>query len=212
MADDARSFDSSADLTDRGGLNASGTTEPRTPVGVMDPEVQATLRQQGGAPSGWDWSSINQDEIPADGVPSTAAIAGHPLHPMLVPVPIGLYVGALAADIAFVATRDRFWARAARALTAGGVVSALTAAAFGATDFLTRPQIRSLPISWLHAGGNVLVVAMGVASVTARRQDPERAVVPVGLTLSLASGTLLLVTGWLGGELVYRHRIGLSPR
>jgi len=56
------------------------------------------------------------------------------------------------------------------------------------------------------------VVALGTASVAARARDAERGALPVGLMLSLASGSLLLVTGWLGGELVYRHRIGLSPR
>jgi uncharacterized membrane protein len=186
--------------------------ERRAPVGVMDPEVQATLHQQQiSARRGW--RSLGQGDEPSlEGVPSTAAIAGHPIHPMLVPVPIGLFVGALAADVAYVATRDRFWARAARALTAGGVASGLLSAVFGATDFLTRRQIRDLPIAWLHAGGNVLVVTLGTANFAARARDPERAVLPVGLTLSLASGSLLLLTGWLGGELVYRHRVALSPR
>jgi uncharacterized membrane protein len=213
MSDDARPGDGTATgIEDRALPETPDLIDRRTPVGVMDPEVQATLHEQRTtARRGWR-SPRQGDEPSLEGVPSTAAIAGHPLHPMLVPVPIGLFVGALASDLAFVATRDRFWARAARALTAGGVVSGLLSAAFGATDFLTRRQIRELPIAWLHAGGNVLVVALGTASVAARARDAERGALPVGLMLSLASGSLLLVTGWLGGELVYRHRIGLSPR
>ncbi|HET7028750.1 MAG TPA: DUF2231 domain-containing protein [Candidatus Limnocylindrales bacterium] len=212
MSDDTRAGDGTAtEIEDRALSETPDLMERRSPVGVMDPEVQATLHEQRSrARRGWR-SFSQRDEPSLDGVPSTAAIGGHPIHPMLVPIPIGLFVGALASDIAYVATRDRFWARAARALTAGGVVSGLLSAAFGATDFLTRREIRELPIAWLHAGGNVLVVTLGTASVAARAQDPERGVLPVGLALSLASGSLLLVTGWLGGELVYRHRIALSP-
>lgn len=213
MTDDVRPFDSTGvDAPDPGRASAA-RTEPRTPVGVMDPEVQATLRQQrSSAISGWGWPSGTAPETPIEGVPSTAAIAGHPLHPMLVPVPIGLFVAALASDLAYAASRDRVWARASRALTVGGVASGLLSAAFGLTDFVTRQQIRDLPIAWLHAGGNVLVVTIGMASIAARARDPERAVLPVGLALSTLSGGLLLLTGWLGGELVFRHRIGLAPR
>jgi uncharacterized membrane protein len=160
----------------------------------MDPDVQAASRMR------------------TDAVPSTAAIGGHPIHPMVVPVPIGLLTGALVSDLAYAATRDRFWARASLALTAGGVVGGLASAVLGATDFVTKRQIRDQRIAWLHAGGNALVVALGAASVAMRSRDPERAVLPAGLAVSLTSATLLLVTGWLGGELVYRYRVGVVPR
>jgi uncharacterized membrane protein len=45
------------------------------------------------------------------GVRSTAAIFGHPIHPMLVVFPIGFLVGALATDLAFWGTDDPFWVR-----------------------------------------------------------------------------------------------------
>lgn len=170
------------------------STMTRPPVGVMDPEAQAASRTR------------------TDAVPSTAAIAGHPIHPMVVPIPIGLLTGALLSDLAYAATRDRFWARASLALTAGGVVGGLASAVFGATDFVSKRQIRDQRIAWLHGGGNALIVAMGAASVALRSRDPERAVLPAGLAMSLTSATLLLVTGWLGGELVYRYRVGVMPR
>jgi uncharacterized membrane protein len=168
----------------------------RTPVGVMDDEAQLASRAR------------------VEAVPSTVAIAGHPLHPMLVPLPIGLLVGALASDVAYAATRDRFWARASFALTAGGVAGGLLSAVTGFTDFATRSRIREQPMAWLHGGGNALVMGLSAASIAIRARDPERAVLPTGLALSVASGGLLLVTGWLGGELVFRHRIGqvVEPR
>jgi len=187
----------------------AGSNEMRSPVGVMDPEVRAASRARSDVASAW---AEPGREASVEAVPSTAAIAGHPLHPMIVPLPIGLLAGALGTDLAYVATRDRWWARASLALTAGGVATGALAATLGATDFFTKRPIREHPIAWLHAGGNALVMGMGIASVFARFRHPDRAVVPTGLALSLASGSLLLVTGWLGGELVYRYRIGVVPR
>ena len=38
---------------------------------------------------------------PIRGLRSTAQIAGHPIHPMLVPFPIAFLIGALLSDVAF---------------------------------------------------------------------------------------------------------------
>ena len=56
------------------------------------------------------------------GVPSTAAVAGHPIHPMLVVFPISFLVAVLASDLAFWGTNDPFWARASNWLLGAGVV------------------------------------------------------------------------------------------
>jgi uncharacterized membrane protein len=58
------------------------------------------------------------------GMPSTAVIFGRPIHPMLVVFPIGFLVGALATDLAFWRTNDRFWARASEWLLGAGIVMA----------------------------------------------------------------------------------------
>jgi uncharacterized membrane protein len=144
-----------------------------------------------------------------------AAIAGHPLHPAVVPLPIGAFVGALAADVAYVATGDPFFARSGRLLTGAAVVTGAAAAALGAVDFVGRRSIRSHTAAWVHAGGNAAAMAIGAASLAYRARhanrsdDRAKAIMPAGLVLSVAAGTVLLVTGWLGGELSYRHRIGL---
>lgn len=179
----------------------------REPIGVMDPDAIAPSPTIGREDEG----SLPETLIP-DAIPSAAAIAGHPLHPMIVPLPIGLLAGAFGADLAYVATRDKLWARAALALTAGGVVAGAIAGSVGAVDFLSRARIRERPISWYHAGGNAAVLGLGIASIAARFRAPERAVIPTGLLLSSASAGLLLITGWLGGELVYRYRAAVIPR
>src|SRR4051794_27205636 len=94
-------------------------------------------------------------ESPAESHPSTAAIAGHPLHPMLVPVPIGTLTAATVADVMWARTNDPFWARASAWLLGGSIVSGLAAAPLGLADFVTIPAARRRPEAWMHAVGNV---------------------------------------------------------
>lgn len=156
---------------------------------------------------------MNQDKNQAHGeyatgAPSTAAIGGHPIHPMLVPLPIGFWVGALLSDIGFWRTADPFWARASLWLVAGGVVAALLAAVFGAVDFFTIPRARAHRAGWIHLVGNLTAVALSVVSWILRAGDTEGAVMPAGLLLSVLVAGILLVTGWMGGELSYRYLVG----
>ena len=143
-------------------------------------------------------------------VPSLAQIAGHPLHPIVVPLPIGMFVGAFVADLAYARTRDRFWARTAHAMAAAGVGTGLLAGALGATDLVGRDRIRSRGSAWVHGLGNLAAVGLGVGSVLLRRDKQPDVVVPRGVAVSTAIVAILGVTGWLGGELVFRHRVGLT--
>ena len=145
-------------------------------------------------------------------VAAVAAVDGHPLHPVLVPLPIGAFVGAFVADVAYLRTNDRFWARGARLLTAAGLGTGLLAGSLGALDFTGRRRIRSHASAWVHAGGNATVLALALASVALRGRDEGEAVTRGGLAISAASAVILLATGWLGGELSYRERIGVIPR
>jgi len=146
-----------------------------------------------------------------DAIPSLAAVAGHPLHPMVVPLAIGSLAGALAADVALAATGDRFFGRAGRLLTGAGLATGAIASVLGGIDFAGRGQVRSHPAAWLHLGGNAAALALSAASLgfRARAGDDSKAVLPVALALSASAGAMLVVTGWLGGELSYRHRIGV---
>jgi uncharacterized membrane protein len=143
-------------------------------------------------------------------VPSVAQIAGHPLHPVVVPLPIGMFVGALVADLVYARTHDRFWARAGHAMAAAGVGTGLLAGALGATDLVGRDRIRTRGSAWIHGLGNLAAVGLGAGSVLLRRDQHPDVIVPRGLAVSTAIVGILGVTGWLGGELVFRHRIGLS--
>jgi len=140
------------------------------------------------------------------GVESTATI--HPLHHMLVTLPIGLLIGALASDIAFRVTADTFWARGALWLLISGIVTALVAAIPGFIDFMTIDRVRNLWLSWTHMIANLIVVGLAVINAWLRWDDPVAGAQGIGLWLSLAQAALLFFSGWLGGELAYRYRIG----
>ena len=79
------------------------------------------------------------------GIPATAAIAGHPLHPLLVTLPIGFLIGAFLSDIAFYSTGDAFWARASAWLIGAGLVTGVLAAIAGLVDFLGSERINRRP-------------------------------------------------------------------
>jgi uncharacterized membrane protein len=132
---------------------------------------------------------------------------------MLIPLPLSFLVAAFGADLGFWWTNDPFWARAALWLTGAGVVLGLLAAIPGLVDFSANRRIRDHQIAWVHGLGNVVVVLLASISWWLRSGDPVEAVLPWGLTLSAIITLLLVITGWLGGELSYRHKIGvMAPK
>jgi uncharacterized membrane protein len=128
---------------------------------------------------------------------------------MLIPLPLSFLVAAFGADLGTWWANDPFWARAALWLTGAGVVLGLLAAIPGIIDFTTKKRIRDHRIAWVHGLGNIVVVTLAAISWWLRLGDPLDAVLPWGITLSALITLLLVVTGWLGGELSYRYKIGV---
>jgi len=142
---------------------------------------------------------------------STASVAGHPIHPMLVPIPIACYLGALVTDIVYANTAQFQWTNFSQWLLLVGIIFTVLAAIAGAIDVIGEPRIRSIPALWVHAIGNVTVLILAIFNSFVHTHDAYTSVVPTGLTLSVITVLILLVTGWLGGELVFRHRVGMKP-
>jgi uncharacterized membrane protein len=141
---------------------------------------------------------------------SSAQIAGHPIHPMLVPFPIAFLVGTFVSDIVFSGTRDTFWATASYWLLAAALVMAALAAIAGLIDFLGESRIRTLRAAWYHMVGNVVAVVLSLANFCLRYENGITGSYPTVLWISLAVTLLLLFNGWKGWELVYRHRVGIA--
>ncbi len=142
------------------------------------------------------------------GVQSTAAIAGHPLHHMLIVFPVAFLIGAFGSDIAFLSTDNPFWSEASYWLLIAGIVTALVAAVPGLIDFATIDRVRNVWVSWAHMIANLVIVGIALVNVGVRLDDPAAGVRDWGLWLSGLQTALLLFSGWLGGELSYRYGIG----
>jgi len=143
---------------------------------------------------------------------STASIAGHPLHPMLIPFPVAFLVGTLACDLVYASTGNGAWATGAYYLLGAAIVMAVLATLLGITDFLGERRIRALSAAWHHFIGNAVVLLLSLWNWWLRHEQGEAAVLPTGLVLSAIVVLLLLYTGWRGWEMVYRHRVAVSDQ
>jgi uncharacterized membrane protein len=141
---------------------------------------------------------------------STAQIAGHPIHPMLVPFPIAFYVATLVCDLVYWLGGYSAWADATPWLLGAGLIMAVLAVIMGLTDVLGDTRIRALNDVWWHAGANAVVTVIQLFNLYLRYEQGAAAIVPSGLVLSVAAIIVLLFAGWKGWELVYRHRVGIS--
>ena len=142
---------------------------------------------------------------------SRAKLFGHPVHPMLVVLPLGLFIFALLCDIAYLTTSDAGFATVAYWDIAGGIVFGLFAALFGAVDWLAIPRgTRAKAIGIWHGLGNVIVVALFAANWWTRANAPGYLPSAAAVALSFVAVGLGAVTGWLGGELVDRLGVGVD--
>ncbi|MEA5495823.1 DUF2231 domain-containing protein [Limnoraphis robusta Tam1] len=143
------------------------------------------------------------------GVPSKVAVAGHPLHPLIVTFPIAFLVGVLGTDIGYWLTRDIFWARASNLLLGAGLLTGLLAAITGMIDFLGIHRVREHSAGWIHMIGNIIALVLSGISLFLRWEQPGDFILFTGLILSLIVATVLGITGWFGAELVYRHKVAV---
>ena len=141
---------------------------------------------------------------------STARIAGHPIHPMLVPFPIVCFTGALLTDIAYARTADIMWSNFSVWLLAAGMIMAVLAALAGMIDFIGNRRVRAQKPPGRTFGQCGRARSGLVEQLHPFSRDAWTSVVPTGLVLSALTVALLLVTAWLGWSLVYRHGVGVA--
>lgn len=139
---------------------------------------------------------------------SRVAIAGHPLHAMLVAFPIALAFCTLGADAMYWLTADAFWPRAA--IWAAGVsfLMGVLAGLAGTVELLAVPGIRIRAASWTHFVLAVMLLSILGANWGLRWGAPEDSVLPWGLLVSVLAAGMTVVTGWHGGKLVFDYGVG----
>ena len=144
---------------------------------------------------------------------STARISSHPIHPMLVALPIGLWIGSWVFDIlGSIRNSSSLWA-ASFYCAIFGIVGALLAAVPGAIDWLTvvPPNSSGKKRGAIHGSLNVLVL-IAFLVIAFRRGGAANPADGIELTISTIAIIVLGVTGWLGGTLAYRNQIGVDRR
>jgi uncharacterized membrane protein len=137
-----------------------------------------------------------------------AQIAKHPIHPMLVPIPIGLWIFSFVCDLTFVlGSGVSLWYTLSFWTMIGGLVGAVIAAVPGVIDMLSLTgQPKRLALT--HMALNATIIVVYAVNLGMRLQGASIAGVP--LVLSAVAIGLLAVSGWLGGHMVYVHRVGVQ--
>lgn len=138
-----------------------------------------------------------------------ANIAGHPIHPMLVTIPIGLWVFSLVADlVALRSGNAATWSAVALYCMVGGVVGALLAAVPGLIDLLSLKDQPVQKTAVIHMSINLAVVLLYAVNAWTRIDHSVSG--NVSLALSVLGVALFLVSGWLGGKMVYLSGVGVD--
>ena len=139
-----------------------------------------------------------------------STVAGRPIHPLTVTVPIGCFVAAVACDVISIWRGTPFWAPMATALIGFGLVGALIAAAFGIMDYLTAPMTeRAKEIASWHMTLNVAAIVIFGTAFALRYF--AHASVP-GYIATVLGILVIAVSGWLGGEIAHGHLVGSSEQ
>jgi uncharacterized membrane protein len=138
---------------------------------------------------------------------TSARIGKHPLHPMLVVLPLGLWIAAVAFDIVYAATGNPVWRTVATWNIAAGIIGALLAAVPGFIDYRELDG-RAGRLGTYHMVLNLAAVAIFAINWYVRGRVAPDSAWP--LILSIVGVVGITVSGWLGGELVYVERVGVE--
>ena len=142
---------------------------------------------------------------------SRLKLFGHPIHPVLIVLPLGLLSIGVLFDVAYLVTGTEVFAEVAYWNITVGIIGGLLAAVFGLLDWWAIPKdTRAKRIGLWHGVGNVVIVGLFLVSWLLRQSAHAYAPNTLPFLLGLVAVVLALVTAWLGGELVYRLRVAVD--
>jgi uncharacterized membrane protein len=153
---------------------------------------------------------------------SNVNVVDHPLHPILVLIPAGAWITSLVLDIILLATGDTFWFVASFWVMIIGIAGALLAAIAGFIDLFGLPMTdEPKGVGLTHMALNLVIVVLYIINAAAIRAPAltsattssalSSATLGWGFVLNVIAVILLVISGWLGGELIYRYGIAV-PR
>jgi uncharacterized membrane protein len=142
---------------------------------------------------------------------SKAKLLGHPIHPMLIVLPLGLFIAAVVFDALYFWQGNPTFAAVAYWNIAGGIIGGLLAAVFGLVDWWAIPTgTRAKRIGLLHGGSNVTVVALFAFAWWTRTGGVDTTPSTNIFLIEVVALVLGSIAGWLGGELVDRLGVGVD--
>ncbi len=138
-----------------------------------------------------------------------ASVAKHPIHPMLIVFPAGLFVFSLICDLVYIfGSHQAVWSQVALYTMGGGIIGALLAAVPGFIDFLSITERDTKSIAWKHMLVNVSALVIFIVNFWIRVRTGTDGTLPI--ILSVLGVLLFAVGGWLGGEMVYVKGVGVE--
>ena len=144
-------------------------------------------------------------------MPNQIKLLRHPMHPMLTDFPIALWVTSLLWDLIRIWRADIFWSQTAYWTLVVGMVSAVPAIVTGFLEFIVIPANHPvLKKGMAHL--SVMIVASGLffASLAVRSgtSPDDASKFWIAVALSGIGALVLMIGGWLGGDLVFQYGVG----
>src|ERR1044072_1887666 len=142
---------------------------------------------------------------------SKANVAGHPIHPVLIPFPLALWVTSFVVDILFYFLRHPTLLVIAKFMIAAGCIGAIAAAIPGIIDWLGIRNRDVKEVANWYAALNTTALVVFAISLFLRLGSYSELVgskLTIPFLLSLVGVILISISGWLGGELVFRYGVG----
>ncbi len=147
---------------------------------------------------------------------SPASIGGHPIHPMIIPFPIALWVFSLVADVIYLWRGNPVWRDwVAFYALLGGIIGAAAAAVFGIIDWMSITNRTVKKVADWHARLNVVALLVFAASFYLRTTGGSEWVdgsYTIPFLLSVLGVILISISGYLGGELVFKYGVAVNPQ
>jgi uncharacterized membrane protein len=147
---------------------------------------------------------------------SPASMGKHPVHPIIIPFPIALWIFSLVADVIYLWRGSPVWRDYIAFYTLlGGIVGAVVAAVPGFIDWLSITDREVKRLADWHARLNVIALVVFVVDFYLRTTGGARWVGgsnTIPLLLSVLGVILIIISGWLGGEMVYVHGVAVEPQ
>ena len=145
---------------------------------------------------------------------SRASIGGHPIHPMLIPFPIGLLVFSLIADLIYLWRGNPLWENCIASYTLlAGIIGAAAAAIpgfdrLGYADGSCGGESGKLARAREHYCLVVFIASFYLRTTSGAKWIAGLPSLPI--ILSIVGVVGLSIAGYLGGELVFRHGVAVT--